>query len=356
MAAPWPADEPLSIVSLVALDAGSAERIRAVDSRVRLVEAGGWFSGEYRDTWAEATAGRYVDGAGHGTRAERDALLASADVAIAGFPFPKDLLARAPRLHWMHQTPAGASNLRQGDIWGGVARVTTSRGHGETRAIAEYVMAAFGHFARGFDRAIADRLAGRFEHRGYGIRGMEGKTLLVIGAGGIGREVAVLGDGHGMRVVGTRRNVAARAGDEAFEVIRAAEELPSLLAEADFVAVCCQWTEETTHLLDANAFRAMKDGVIVTNIARGEIVDEGALLDALDAGKVRGAALDVYVGEFEHPPPERLWKHPGVLVTPHVSAQTDVSRRRSTDIFCDNLRRFLEGEPLRYEVDWEAGY
>ena len=134
------------------------------------------------------------------------------------------------------------------------------------------------------------------------------------------------------------------------------QALPALLGESDFVAVCCQWTEATTNLLDAAAFSAMKPGAIVVNVARGEIIDEAALLEALDAGQVRGAVLDVYVGEFEHLPPDRLWHHPRVLITPHTSGQTDSSRRRSTQLFCDNLRRFLAGDPLELMIDWNDGY
>ena len=101
---------------------------------------------------------------------------------------------------------------------------------------------------------------------------------------------------------------------------------------------------------------AMRDQVIVTNVARGEIIDEAALLRALESGKVRGAALDVYVGEFESLPPRELWSHPRVLVTPHTSAQTDSSRRRSTDMFIENLNCFLEGKPLHNRIDWSVGY
>jgi len=94
----------------------------------------------------------------------------------------------------------------------------------------------------------------------------------------------------------------------------------------------------------------------VVNVARGEIVDEDALYRALESGRLRGAALDVFVGEFEHLPPDRLWSHPRVLITPHTSGMTDTSRRRSTDLFCANLRRLLGGQPLQHLVDWDRGY
>jgi phosphoglycerate dehydrogenase-like enzyme len=94
----------------------------------------------------------------------------------------------------------------------------------------------------------------------------------------------------------------------------------------------------------------------VVNISRGEIVDEEALLQALAAGRLRGVALDVYEGEFERPPDSRLWNDERVIMTPHVSAGTDVSEHRGVNLFCENLTRYLEGLPLKNVIDWERGY
>ena len=344
------------IVTVARLSGADLELIRAVSPDVDLVDAGGWFDGEYAETWPEATAKRYVPGTGEGTRAQRDALLAGAEVVITGFPFPLDLKARAPKMRWLHQTPAGASNLLRGDIWGSDVTVTTSRGLGETTAIAEYVMASVLYFAKGFFRASIDRDQGAFDHRAYGVRAVETRTLCVIGAGGIGREVGRLAKALGMTVLGTRRNLTPIDGDQHFDRLQTPEHLHAQLAEADAVAVCCQWTPETTDLLDTQAFAAMRDNAVVVNVARGEIINEKALVAALAAGKLRGVALDVSVGEFEHEPPAALWKHPRVLLTPHTSAQTDASRRRSTKLFCDNLRSYLDGKPLHNVVDWTLGY
>jgi phosphoglycerate dehydrogenase-like enzyme len=100
----------------------------------------------------------------------------------------------------------------------------------------------------------------------------------------------------------------------------------------------------------------MKPGGILVNVARGEIIDETALADSLDAGHLRGAALDVYTGEFAGPPPERLWNHPKILITPHTSGMTDVNRHRAIEVLCENMDRYLKGEPLINVIDWEAGY
>jgi phosphoglycerate dehydrogenase-like enzyme len=121
------------------------------------------------------------------------------------------------------------------------------------------------------------------------------------------------------------------------------------------VAICCQWTPQTDRLFDAGRFARMKPGGMVVNVARGEILDEDALADALDRGHLRGAVLDVYGGEFEHPPPARLWSDPRVLITPHISAGSDADRHGGIGLFCENLRAWIEGWELRNVVDWERG-
>ena len=128
------------------------------------------------------------------------------------------------------------------------------------------------------------------------------------------------------------------------------------MRESDFVAICCPWTKETHHLIGTDAFAAMKPGTVLVNIARGEIIDEEALILALSQGKLRGFATDVYDGEFERPPDARLWDDERVVITPHVSAAADVSEHRGVQLFCDNLRRYLEGQPLVNVIEWQRGY
>jgi phosphoglycerate dehydrogenase-like enzyme len=347
----------LNIACLVRLKTADADAIRAISPEIELVEAGGWFDGEFKDTWPTATASRYVPGEGSGTRAQRDQILTAADVVVGGFPYPLDLCARAPRLRWLHQTPAGASNLRNGDIWGKPITVTTSRGRGEVLAIAEYAISSLLYVAKGFDIAVEQRTQGNLVHAPYSaVTALRDKTLCVIGAGGIGREVGRLGHALGMRVLGTRNATALSEEDACFERIDAASALHEQLAEADFVAVCCQWTDATTDLLDDTAFNALKPGAALVNVARGEIIDEDALLRALANDQLRGAVLDVYVGEFEGPPRVELRQHSRVLITPHTSNKTDISDRADQALFRTNLQRFLDGEPLVNQVDWARGY
>jgi phosphoglycerate dehydrogenase-like enzyme len=223
--------------------------------------------------------------------------------------------------------------------------------------MAEYVLAAFLHFARGLHRVGRDQQCHRFDHRTYSPIAVEGKTVCVVGAGGIGQEVGRLCVAAGMRVIGTRRSGApSGAMPEGFSQLGGPEHLKEFLAQSDFIAVCCQWTPETTGLIGREAFAAMKPTATLVNVARGEIIDEDALLAALDQGKLRGVALDVYVGEFERPPDIRLWDHERVIITPHVSAGSDVSQHRGVELFCCNLRAYLDGQPLANVIDWARGY
>src|SRR6266481_3744261 len=334
-------------------------QIACLDARLCIIDARGWFDDEIRQTWPQWTVERYLGKrpCPPSTRAERDRLLAQAEVILGGWPFPLDLRARAKRLRWFHQLPAGASNLLRGDLWGSDVIVTTSRGYGNTRPMAEYVLASLLHFARGLHHASRDRQRHRFDHRTYRPLSLQGKTVCVVGAGGIGQEVGRLCASAGMRVIGTRRRVAPDTVLPAgFSRLERPERLHALLAESDGVVVCCQWTPETTKLIGREAFAAMKPGAILVNVARGEIIDEEALIAALAAGKLRGAALDVYVGEFEHEPDRRLWDDERVLITPHISGGTDTRQHRGIDLFCDNLRAYLDGRPLTNVVDWANGY
>ena len=345
----------VNILSMIPLDAGRA-RIEGIDPSIELVMAPNWFHGEYRDTWPEYTSRSYLPPnlQGEGTRQERDALLAEAEIVLCGFPYPFDVRGRAPKLKWFHQTPAGASNLLNVVLWEIDVVVTTSRGLCNTQSMAEWTVGTFFYFARGFHQAVADRTAGDFERLAYDPIQIQDKTVCVIGAGGIGQDVGKLCKGIGMRVIGTRRT--ANAPLDGFDAVYTPDKLLEILPEADFVSVCCQWTPETEGLIGTETLAAMKDGAIICNLARGEIVDETALKASLKAGKLRGVGLDVYVGEFERLPDAELWADDRVLFTPHISAATDVRSSRQIDLFCRNLEAYIAGRPLENVLDWARGY
>src|SRR5262245_17398074 len=321
--------ETVNVLVLGAVGEQPLAQIAAVDPALQVVDARGVFEVEYAETWPAETVRRYVPhtlvAQSATTRAERDALLAAAEIICLRFPFPLDLRARAPRLKWLHQTPAGASNLRMGDLWGSPITVTTSRGHNNTLPIAEYILAMMLLFAKSLPQAFHDQAARAFDRRAYRPILLQGKTLGVIGLGGIGSDAARLAKAVGMRVLATRRSVTtAQANTQGVDTLLPPTDLPMLLEQSDFVAVCAQWTPETDKLIGAPELRCMKKSAYLINVARGEQIDQTALITALREGWIAGAALDVYDGEFTGPPTEELWSLPNVIITPHTSVGTDV--------------------------------
>ena len=290
---------------------------------------------------------------------ERDQLLGDAEVLLVGYPVPPRLVRRAPSLRWAHHTQAGVSNLLQSDLWTSSVPLTSSRGAVAVTSIAEFAMAGVFQFGRGLYTAMRRPAGAPLGREGYDMSSVGGATLGVVGLGGIGQEVARLGRAVGMRVIATRRSVVeAQRDSHGVDLLLPASGLLDLAAQSDYVVVCSQLTEETRGLVDATVFAAIKPGAVLINIARGEEVDETALLEAIRAGKVRGALLDVYDGELSgRPPRQELLDTPEIILTPHVSASGDRAGVEPTKrLFADNLRRFLDGRPLRNLVDRDRGY
>lgn len=352
---------PLNVLLLGTFGDSAIEQITAVDPSLHVIDARGKFEIEYLDTWPAETVRRYVSQTviknNPSSRAERDALLAQADIICLRFPFPLDLRSRAPRLTWLHQTPAGASNLRRGDIWGSDILVTTSRGLNNTLPIAEYVLATIFLFAKSLPQAFHDQARQEFDRRRYRSVLIQDKTVGIIGLGGIGSDVARLAKAVGMRVLATRRSATtAQRNVRGVDELLPPADLPRLLQHSDFVVLSTQWTPDTEHIIGLPELRLMKPSSYLINVARGELIDQSALVQALRTGEIAGAALDVYVDEFAGPPPQELWQLPNVIITPHTSVNTDVQHARGIDLFCDNLQRYLTGEPLLNVLDWERGY
>lgn len=347
----------MKVLALLELSDTEQSSILAVDPSVELIMAPNHFDGEIRATWPSFCCESYLapKAEGYGTRKERDELLVDAEVIFGGWPYPLDLRRRSPNLRWFHQQPAGANNLLKSDLWQTDVIVTTSRGFGNSLAIAEYAMAGLLHFSKCFHIAEKDCADQNFNKPSYESILLRNKTLCVIGAGGIGAKVGQLAHSFGMNVVGTRRSPSTTL-PSGFSELRDPSGLPDLLCQSNFVVICCQLTRETNQMINKHALNLIKPGGVIINIARGEIIDEDALISALDQGHLRGAALDCYVGEFEHPPSPKLWKHPNILITPHCSGKADVNKRRHTEVFCKNLKAFLSGKPMLNQIDWAAGY
>jgi phosphoglycerate dehydrogenase-like enzyme len=219
--------------------------------------------------------------------------------------------------------------------------------------LAEFVVFAMLYFARNWPRMVAEQRAHHWER--CAIETLEGKTLGIIGLGTVGHAVARLAKPFGMRILGLRRNPDASAGDEVVDSVYGPDGLDAVLRESDYLALVVPHTSETAGLLGAAELASLKREAVLINIARGTVIDEAALVEALRSGRLRGAALDVVTREpLEADSP--LWDLPNVLITPHSMSTGIDENERLTTLFCTNLERYLAQQPLINVFNKARGY
>ncbi len=300
-----------------------------------------------------------ADGSGDGVqRAPPELLEAVADARVyMGYGIPPEVLTSAPGLEWVHSGAAGVGSSLGPEMLARDVLFTNSAGI-HAAPISETVLGMMLHFARGLDVAVRAQGEGRWSAPRYWapdapVTELGGASVGVVGYGGIGREVAAKAAALGSRVVAVRRGGGGVGGD--VEVVAGATGLDRVVHEADYLVLAVPETRLTHGMMTRDRLFAMKPGSVLINVARGRLVDEAALLEALDFGPLRGAGLDVFHRE-PLPPGHPFYAHPKVLMTPHVSATTRRFWERETDLITDNLGRFVRGEPLRNVVDKAAGY
>jgi phosphoglycerate dehydrogenase-like enzyme len=278
------------------------------------------------------------------------------------------LLARAPRLAWVHSATSGVERaLTPASRERGLI-VTNARGV-FSRPIAEYVLMMI----LAVSRRLPQLLELQRERTWQPLEGAELRdvTVGIVGLGSIGRAVGALATAFGCRVVAVRRRPdeegsSATGGSEAagddrsfgevmLDRVGGPETLPELLAESDFIVLAAPLTPETEDMINAETLALVKPGAWLINVARGRLIDERALLRALRDGTLGGAVLDTFRDE-PLPPMSSFYDLPNVIVTPHTAWSSGRVLDRSVELFCDNLRRFSKGEPLLNVVDPAAGY
>jgi len=269
---------------------------------------------------------------------------------IATIDLPVERLGDMPKLRWVQAYSAGIEQFPLAELAARGIRLTNAAGVGAP-AIAEFV---FGRLIEVFRnlRDIEAMQAKRAFHRPGG-RSLAGRTLGIVGLGAIGGEVARLGRAFGMKTIATRRS--ARAGDRSDRVdtLYGPDGLEVLLRDSDVIVLCAPATPETEGLIDATALSRVKPSAVLVNVARGALVDESALIEALVEERLHAAVLDVTRRE-PLPADDPLWSAPNVYLSPHSSIPPDAYDERFVSVFARNLRHYLAGESLVNEVDLSA--
>lgn len=274
-----------------------------------------------------------------------------------GFGLPREAFEAAERLRWVHSGAAGVSGTLYPEMRRSDVELTNSAGlHAEP--MAEHALAMALHFARGLDVAERARSERRWAHpelagSGGPLRELAGRTLGVLGYGGVGSAVGRRAAALGMRVLGLRRRPAEPPPE--VERMFGPGGLERLLEASDVLVVALPETDETRDLLGARELALLGEEGVLINLSRGSILAEGALVPALAEGRLRGVGLDVF---REEPLPEDhpLWAMDGVLITPHVAGVSGRFWERETELIVENVGRYRRGEPLRNRVDKARGY
>lgn len=281
------------------------------------------------------------------------ALLAEADIL---FDFDQthqeDLPELALKLKWIQATSAGIGQfVRKMGYDKRTNWIYTTASGVHARPLAEFVLMALLMFAKNYEYMAREKANHHWER--YHAEELAGKTLAIVGLGKIGRETARLAKAFDMRVIGSRRNILEPT--LFVDALYGPADLDELLQQADYLILATPHTDETESLIGARELALLPAGAILINIARGAVVDEPALIAALQSGHLRGAALDVFAEE-PLPSDSPLWDMPNVIICPHSASTAVTENQKIVDIFIHNLRCYLDGKPMQNVLDVERLY
>lgn len=266
---------------------------------------------------------------------------------------PPNLLARAPRLRWVQLFQAGTDMLPGTGLLESPVVITSASG-GNAVPVAEHALALALMLARRAPLFLQAQRERRWERHVSPVL-LAGKTAGVVGLGHIGREVARRVRAFDMKVLAIRRGAQPGEKDPDVDELYSPQQLTALLARSDFVFLCLPLLPDTRHLMGEAQFRAMKSSSFLINVARGALVEESALVQALKEERLAGAGVDVFEKE-PLPQDSPLWETPNLILSPHIAGGTDQGPGRTVALFCENLKRYLAGKPLINVVDKEKGY
>ena len=279
-----------------------------------------------------------------------------ADAILNGeFKDPKLLKSTFPlatRARWVHTLSAGVEHVLSPEIVASPMPLTNGRGVFR-RPLAEWAVGAMLHFMYDFRRLVRQQEAGVWAD--FDIEELGDKVIGIVGYGEIGRAVAERAKPFGCKILALRRKPENSASDPLIDRAYAPAQIDEMLSACDFVVAAAPATPQTRGMIGAEQITALKQSAVVINIGRGPVIDEAALIAALESKKIRGAALDVFTVE-PLPPGHAFYKMQNVLLSPHSADHTAGWRDRAVQFFLDNFERFAKGEPLENVVDKHAGY
>jgi phosphoglycerate dehydrogenase-like enzyme len=267
-------------------------------------------------------------------------------------PDVKRILETAPKLEWIHAMYAGLDRSLFPELIDHAIPVTNGSGV-FSQSLGEFIILGMLYFAKDVPR----RMKAKAEHKWDVFDNVElsRQTVGIVAHGDIGRAVARRAKAMGMRVLALRRDPAPRAGDEDVDQVYATDQLHAMLPLCDYVAVTAPLTAETTGMIGRREFELMKPTAVIMNVGRGPVIQEAAMVEALETKRIRGAALDVFDIE-PLPPDSRLWDLDNVLITAHCADHVDGWVESAVVFFLEQFARWRKGEPLKNLVNKRAGY
>ena len=334
--------DKIKVMVVSTIDEGYLGQIAAVRPRVEVLNAAKiWHLPDMITAEDEADC----------TKPEYAAMLAQAEV-IYGYRLPPNVIARAPRLKWIQGMLAGAEHILNDEIIRSRAILTNMRGI-HSHPVSEVALELMLLLAKQAPLCFRSKLEKKWQRFTPVL--FRSQTVGVVGLGNIGKEIARLSKAFGARVL---------AADIAFKKVRPARnvdvaypigQLASLLAESDFVVLSLPFTPETNKIIGEKQLKTMKSTAYLVNVGRGPTVDEEALIRALEEGWIAGAGLDVFTTE-PLPAGHKLWELPNVFFSPHISGRMLNYNEVATRLFCENLRRYVDGKKLLNIVNKKKGF
>lgn len=258
----------------------------------------------------------------------------------------------ASKARWFHAMGTGVEKLLTPETVAHSAIMTNGRGVFR-RPLGDWTVAMMLHFAFDIPRVIRQQREERWEP--FTAPGIEGRTLGIIGYGGIGSAAAERAKPFGVKILALRRRPELSQSDSVVDQFYAPSQINEMIAASDYLLLATPLTKETNELVGPEQIAAMKPNAVLINVGRGQVIHEASLVGALESGAIRGAALDV-VQEEPLPAPHRLYTLPNVVLSPHTADHVEGFLLPATESFVENFERFRKGEPLENVVDKHAGY